>query len=47
MALFTPVDLARVAMVPTCELRTRSLKNALAAVIGAAEDSWPHRGGAL
>jgi hypothetical protein len=47
MASFTPVDVARVAIIPTCELWTRSLNNVLAAVVGAGEDSWPHPGGAL
>ena len=47
MASFTPVDVARVAMVPACELWTRSLNNALAVAVGTGEDSSPHPGGAL
>ena len=46
-ASFIPVDVARVAMILACELWTRSLNNALAAVVVAGEDSSPHPGGAL
>ena len=33
MASFIPVDVARVAMIPACELWTRSLNNALAVAV--------------